>query len=770
MTREQILDFGPIKLRHVDNVDLLYFLSGKRLYEIGAQSGVYPPLGWRRPGFLVGKPIGIVGPTQRPEQAAHLLTEMGGVWGQPVKAIESFYFSLVEDAETWVLDDSKVFTYHLAYADFFFERNGIEVTRTDFVVEDSPALFALLRIANRREHAVRLKLGLLATVNLLPSWFSGFRKGDGVLMYTDGKAVAYDTLWPDQWAVVFGTNVRPDSEEIGKSDGRPTARFTYSVNLGAGEEAFFPFLFVAENQNGYREAERLFDIIVNDSERYLRDKITYYEDKVFSGVRFECSDPWHNLAYYIAKANVVMLAAEVRHLRDPNYNYEGRYLYAGIPEYVQFFGTDTSYSIPGLMAIDYWNIARDALQGLAKYGWLLCGRIPHEVTTSGRVFHPGNTQETPQYTIAAWNYFKWTGDRKFLEHVYPLCAMGVLDYVPAQWDTDLDYYPDGSGVVERREMGSEKLDVICYFTRALYCLADMARALGQTSDQTRFQQLADDLKDAINADWWMEEESVYADSLRDDHSQQLDGHWIIAVPMEVSLAPLERAKRSLERIRKDWVNEWGLVHTKDKEDFVWTLPTGVLAMAEFNYGDPDFAVRLLGNIALTINHGTLGSYKELIPEGLSFMQLWSPAMYLQGVIEGVFGLRPWADEDFIEISPKIPKAWSYAKVEHLHVGEHKISIFFDRTEGEKTSVAYLVGRGEFKCSLALPVEGQPGVRSRKKTGKAWTYRYERRGEKDFVVLEFKLEPLDRVEASYRRGEVIVEMPRAMPAAKADEAV
>ncbi|MBI2955006.1 MAG: hypothetical protein HYY30_11875 [Chloroflexi bacterium] len=750
MAREQILDFGTIKGRRLDDIDLLYFISGKRLYEIGSQSGEYPPLGWRRPGFLVGKPIGVVGAAERPEQAAHLLSEMGGVWAHPTKAIESFYFSITEDDETWVLKNSDTFVNHLAYVDFVFKRNGFEVTRTDFVVEDLPALFALVRIVNRREHAALFKLNFLTMVNILPSWFSGLPNGDDIVFYDNGRAIAYDSKRPEHWAVVFGTKARPESEQFGEQDGRKTVKFTYGINLGAGEEAFLPFLFIAENQRGYPEAIHRFNLLIGQGQQLLQDKIAYYEEKVFSGVRFDCSDPWHTMAFYTAKANLVMLTADVT-------PYVGRYLYAGIPEYVQFFGTDTAYSIPGLMVVDYWDIAKDALLGLASYGDKLCGRIPHEISTGGRVFHPGNTQETPQYTIAAWNYFKWTGDRVFLEDVYPICAMGVLDYVPAHWDVDLDYYPDGNGVVERTGMGSEKLDSICYFTRAIYCLADMAEALGSASDRERYLQLADDLKDAINADWWIEEDALYADSLNDDHSPRSDGHWTIAVPMETGMAPPDRAVRSLERIRREWVNRWGMVHTKDKEDFVWTLPTGVLAMAEFRYGDPDFAVRLLRNITETTETGTLGTYKELIPEGLSFMQLWSPAMYLQGLIEGVFGLRPEAKDNFLEVSPKIPSYWEHAEIENLRVGEHRVSIFCDRTQGEKTSVAYVSGRGRFKCRLKLPVEAQTRVLRKVKNKEMVKCRKETVAGRHYVVFDFEMEPAQRVEATYVRGKVTLEI-------------
>jgi len=752
--REQILEFGDIRLRKTNDrsLEVLFFLSGKKLYEIASQSGDYPPLGWRRPGFLVGKRLAETGEEERPPAAAHLLQEMGGVWAHPIKGIENLYFSVSTEERTWMLRDSDKFVNHLAYADLYFKLDDIQVVRRDFVVEDVPAFFNLVRIVNRGKHSRNLKLNLTVTVNTIPSWFSGWPRGEDKLFYDNGRVVAYDSLWTNRWGLVFGTIERPESHQFGKYGLLATCTLTYRVDLDAGQEREFPFLYVIEHERGYPQAIQVFDTIIGKSKELLDDKVAYYDGQVFDGVKFGCSDQWFTEAFYLAKANLVMLTAEP----SP---YLGRYLFAGVPEYVQFFGTDTAYSIPGLMAAGYGELAREALMGLAQFGRQHCGRIPHEVTTNGRIFHPGNTQETPQFAIAAWNYFKWSGDRVFLEDVYPICQEGVLSYVPAHWDLDLDYYPDGNAMVERLGMGSEKLDSICYFCEAIYCLAEMAGVLHRPQEREAHLNLADSLREAINADWWMEDQELYADSLKDDHAPQLDGHWTVAVPMETRLAPWDRAIRSLDKIEKEWVNEWGMVHTRVKEEFVWTLPTGVLATAEFNYGRPEMGIRLTRDISETLKYGTLGSYKELIPEGLSFFQLWSPAMFLKGAVEGVFGLECRADEDRLNIFPRLSKDWTYANIEGLTMGigadQHKVGIFCEQVNGESVRVVYQAGHGRLRFTLRLAIEGQPKVRSNNRN----TFRYEF-GEhfgQRVIRTDFELEPRQCARVVHRDGQVILEL-------------
>ncbi|MGQ9674552.1 MAG: alpha-L-rhamnosidase-related protein [Chloroflexota bacterium] len=766
----QELIFDSIRLAKVQDDDVLYFISGKKMYEIGEVSGKYPPIGWRRPGFLAGKRISEVGPEdpRRPETAAHLLREMGGIWAHPVKAIESLYFSIQADDDHWLLSSSSRFVNHFSFVEFVFERNGLKVTRTDFVHEDEPILFINLNIANLRNTPVLLQLRLDVEFNLMPSWFSGWANGEDVVFYKDGLLFAYDKYWSGQWGVVCGSNLQPSSYLIDctiddpkvPTEKKRTHSLEYDLRIGSRESITVPFLVSAENRRGYPAAHDRFNRWVGNHQVAMQDKITRYQMAILDGVRFECSESWFAKAYQVAKANLKILMADLR-------PFVGPYLLAGIPEYVQLFGTDTCYSIPGIVSVGFHDVAREALFQLGSKAGTQCGRVPHEVTTNGRIFHPGNTQETSQFAMANWEYFKWSGDRSYLEWVYPLCQEGVLDYSPAHWDTDLDYYLDGNGVVERPGMGDEKLDVVVYFCRALFVLADMAEVLGYVAERQRYLELARLLREAINEDWWMEEESLFADSLEEDHTQKLDGHWIVATPMEADIADLEKGVRALQRIENDWVNEWGLVHTREKEELVWTLPTGVLAVAEFNYGNADRGTWLIRQIARTMEFSALGTFKELIPEGLSFVQLWSPAMFLQGVIEGIFGLDPRAYANKIALRPKLPNEWSYARLKNLKVGGHELSVDLANTENGLPRQATLVHHGgdaELTIQYDMFVDRDVGVATPAGRTVAAVPVNLRGGRA--VRLEFELAPQHQVKISLDDGQITVSKPRRVRSATA----
>jgi glycogen debranching enzyme len=703
----QALSFGDIKLEEMSEMSTLFFLSGNKMYEIGAMSGDFPSIGW------------------------HIDGEMGGVWAHPMKVLDGFYLEVKDDEGIWRLTDCKDFSHGFAYADFRFEKKDLVIDRKDFVVEDETALFSLITIRNTGEQTRSGTLRFIADIDLRSSWYSTLRHGRDTLVYQDGRITGYDSV-ADSWGVVFGADMTPEGHEIAETRGV----LEYPFSLGVGEEKELRFLIVAEHEEGSENAVARFEPLMERWDSLLAEKTNLYKERVFGGVGFSCSNSAFQRAYYCAKANILMLSADV----SP---YIGRYLFAGVPEYVQLFGCDTAYSVPGLVSTGFDDEALHALKNLARVGERQGGRIPHELSTSGNIYNKGNVQETPQFTSACWEYFRFTGDMSFLEEIYPLCKEGIFDHVLALRDRDKDYYPEGAGMVERSGMGTEKLDSTCYLYKAILDLLQMAVALNKDEEAIQYTDLAEEIRRSFNEDWWIESEGMFADSLGRDDSQRLDSHWIVAVPMEVKIADREKGLQALARIEQEWVNEWGLVHTKKLEERVWTLPAGVLAQAEFNYENVEMGTCLIGNIARTIEYGMLGAFSELIPEGGDFMQLWSAAMFLSGITEGIFGLEPLAHQHRLVLSPQLPKEWEFACLEGVEVGVYTIDIALDREEegGYRVLIGHQ-GKMELDIELFLPSVGKP----------AWlteevAYTQELVG--DLTRFSFVLEPEQRVQITTR---------------------
>jgi hypothetical protein len=639
----QSLRFGPIELDATEGKPAHYFISGRKLYAIGTTTGMIEPVG-----------------------AEHLIGEMGGVWAHPVKFLDGWFFAAEDSTgrNDWL--HCTQFEGHLSDVALHFAHGPLQITRTDFVVDDETALFSLVEVVNNSENAWSGRLDIVVQVNIQPSWFSGWECGGLELMQDRGLVVGYDKLWQGKWGVVFGSSLRPIEIIFSQQERFTRATLRYELTVQSGERVPLEFLVACDHQNGHHGALQLFGTLIGRGHNLLNQKRERYRKDAFEGVILHTPDQSVNDNWALAKANLLMLEADY----EP---YLPGYYLAGIPEYPQLFGCDNTYTTPGALAAGFASMMRSTLNVLGDYALRGCGRVPHEVTTNGRVFNPGNTQETPQFAIAVWDYVCWTGDLAFLRMMYPICREGVLEYLPSLWGGHEDGYPTGDAMVERHGMGSRKLDSACYLYAAWRALAEMARVL-QRPEASEYERRAAEWLERFEQDWWMADEGLYADSLHTDYRPQLDGHWTQVVPLQLGITQPSRAEGVLDRVEQEFTNEWGLVHTRKREERVWTLPTGLLILAQLRHGRTKHALQFLDNIALTARYGMLGAFKELIPEGLCFVQLWSAGLYIQCVVEGVLGIQPLAHEHTVRIVPTLPDTWPEATISGLPIGEHLLNI------------------------------------------------------------------------------------------------
>src|SRR5512146_2277601 len=98
---------------------------------------------------------------------------------------------------------------------------------------------------------------------------------------------------------------------------------------------------------------------------------------------------------------------------------------------------------------------------------------------------------------------------------------------------------------------------------------------------------------------------------------------------------------------------------------------------------------MLHQLSATLDHGSIGMYHELIPEGLSFLQLWSGATFLRGAVEDLMGVQVQADLHAVRLAPQLPAGWEEAELERLSFGGHTITV---RTTSTSLTVTHLSGQ------------------------------------------------------------------------------
>ena len=666
MEGRQDADLGDLHLsRDMSDMRTLFFLAGRKIYELGTMDGGFPPIG-------------------------RLLGDQGGIWAHPVKLLDGYRFTVLEeDQPEWRLTESRHFAHRFYAARFHFERHDLSAVREDFTAEAEPALFTQLTLRNKTRTARQLQVQFSAWVNIRPAWRAGLPNDVDEVRIENGLVTAFDRQ-NSLGRAVFGANRRPQMHDVADN----VVTLTYIMDLPAEGEETLPFLILAglpDDQTGTHDA---FVSIMARRDALLAEKEAVYTQTAFGGVQFRCSDQRVTEAFQLAKLNLHMLTADLRpQMPAP-------YFHAGIPYYTQLFGCDNFLSIPGATAAGFTEAARGTLECLAEQGRGQQGRIPHEVATSNRLVGDGNAQEPPQFVLACRQYVLWTGDTEFQRRVYPVCQQ-VLEYCRGKLDED--GYLQGPALIESPGMGSQKLDAACYLHAAYAAAAEMATELGETAHAREYAGFAEAFEQRFSRDWWMPEQRLWADSRLPGGERRMSNYWSVVFPLLTGLAEPQQAQVALEEIERGWVNQWGGVHTRQRDisgQGSGVVTSNLFAMAAFQYGHADLGWRLVEQASRApLEERMLGGFNEVIPPGGSdILQLWSAAPLLGAVIEGLAGVRPNAAAHRVVLRPQIPSALTSVVIEQLRIGDHRLSLEFERQEQEQaTHVVHCSGTEPLTC-------------------------------------------------------------------------
>ncbi len=422
----------------------------------------------------------------------------------------------------------------------------------------------------------------------------------------------------------------------------------------------------------------------------------------------------------------------------------GRGVCAGLPDYPWWFGGDMVYTLKGLIATGQKELVYSTIELIYNISEKTNGngRIVHEVSTNGAVFNPGNVNETPQFVSLIWDVFCWTGDRKFLDKYFPAIEKG-LHWLTSENDKDGNFLPDGFGMMEIHGLNSEMIDVAVYSQKAFSDAAQMANILGKKELAATYNKKAEIIKTKINKDFWVQESGSYADFIgtkeqaliliqdaiiRADTLKKpwsvtelqnlkaatekypsgvkrgfvMHHNWVVNTPMETGIADSEKAIIALKTARK-FTNSFGMFVTgidrnestglddgsyaakTDENTFtytgtVMTLPTGVQAVGENNYGRPDDAYALLKKMLTTFSYALPGSIYEVSPDYGMMTQAWNLYAFGVPIVRQLFGINPQAYKKSIIISPLLPSALKVGEIEHVEIGNNEISLSFSQQE------------------------------------------------------------------------------------------
>jgi glycogen debranching enzyme len=291
--------------------------------------------------------------------------------------------------------------------------------------------------------------------------------------------------------------------------------------------------------------------------------------------------------------------------------------------------------------------------------------------------------ETSEYVTAVEWAFRWTGDRAFLDEVYPLCRTGIFDYLLGACDPQGDLLPDGPGLLELRtaEHG-KKLDVACSLYQALQSLAYLAEVVGDSATAARCTALAGQVAERINRYFWVPARQEYVWRVEPDLSVAPDEPAHSYAVLEMGVLGAEQAGR----IARLFATIEGPAHTgpagvihPGTADFVMPIQNAIVALAEFRYGRPDKGLWYLERMAELCGYYMPGAIPEFVGPEACFLQAWSSAAYNWLLVQGFFRLNPDPARGVVTVQPQLPAGWDHLEVSNLAIWGTPCRLRLERT-------------------------------------------------------------------------------------------
>ena len=732
----EIIKDSPFINGKIDYLNSPYVTAGDRVYMVGHQNGSFPDLGW------------------------HVKGEMGGIWDHPIKLMDGFEVTLDWRDQSLKLDSATSFV-NYPYANkhtYNLSKNNLQIERFQFVPDGKEGLLIQYKLKNLSEKTQNFDFIFSGFSDLRPVWL-GERTG---MIDSEDKAefLKNSSAWlikdnKNPWYVIFGSHMQPSEYSFEKSIHHGlgvSGNLTYKISLEPNEIKIINFT-IAGSYQSKEQALTTYDSIQNKSTHYLISKKQRYS-QLAEQSKLTIPDKELQKAFEWLKYNCDWLIRDVPEI--------GRGITAGIPDYPWWFGVDSEYALQGYMAIGQTDIVYQTIHLLDSVSKAVNGngRILHEMSTNGAVFNKGNINETPQFASLIWQIYLWSGDLQFLEKYFPTVKKG-LNWLMSENDSNKNLFPDGFGMMEIHGLDSEMIDVAVYTQRAFADASKMAKELREDSLASDYGEIARTLKDKINIDFWSEDFNSYADFIGTDKQALhliddaiiradtlnkpwaieeleetkksiirnpsnelrpfvLHHNWVVNTPMEMKIAENDKAIKALQT-SENFVNPFGVFVTgidrdasagSDDGSFkgskifsytgaVMTLPTGVLAIAENNYGRPNNALNYLKRMTRTFSYALPGSIYEVSPDYGMITQAWNIYSFAIPIIHQFFGIRPMASEKKVQIKLQMPDEWNSATLENVIIAENKISVFFEKKD-KITTVKVTQTENDWTLEIVLP--------------------------------------------------------------------
>ena len=677
----------------------------------------------------------------------------GGFQGMGLYYRDTRFLSLYEikvDGRSPVLLSSSAERAYMSYVDLtnpdIWVDNKIEVAQQTLnvrrirVIKDR--LFERIRFKNYNEQPIHVSVEVTLGADFADIFevrgLRRKRRGQFFIPKVEGRNIIFAYRGEDGLFRQTRVDLGADPDEVSVEQGR--VRVAFHLELAAHQTKLFTFVVEPVIEDARREPI-LFDEAVHELRRS-------YEDWERSCTTIYTDNELFNTLLHRGQRDIRALLTETQH---------GRFISAGIPWYVAAFGRDALLTSHQILMLNV-EPARDSLRLLAHYQGTEVdpwrdeepGKILHEIRLgelANAMYVPhspyyGAVDSTPLFLMLLGTYFKWTGDRVFLQEMMPH-AEAALRWIDEYGDFD------GDGFVEYIRRSPRGLDnqgwkdshnsvvhtdgtlakppialaeVQAYVFLAKNRMADVFESLGDKDRAAVLREEAETLRTRFNEAFWVEEEHFYAMALDGDKRPVATVTTNPAHGLYCMLIDQEHADDLAGRLLKpDMFSGWG-IRTMSKSaaaynpmsyhnGSVWPHDNALIAAGLKRYGFHKQTNRIATAMFETANQTDYMRLPELFcgftrrtpNRPVAYPVACSPQAWAAGspflLLQAMLGLSAQAHNNLLTInSPVLPPWLNTVELKNLRVGDSTLHLVF-RREGETTSFSMLSKEGSVRVIM-----------------------------------------------------------------------
>ena len=519
--------------------------------------------------------------------------------------------------------------------------------------------------------------------------------------------------------------------------------------LGAGEtllrvhaasdhsRVVLPPLVMALSMESEAKARAIYQDVLHRAPELFEQRVQYHRQFLARTLSLETPDPALNLDFTWAK--VALDSGWVCH---PEY---GCGLVAGYgpsgagerPGFAWWFGGDALMSS---WALEDYGDLEGALQALRflKARQRADGKMLHELSQSAALidwfgkygYAYYHTDTTPMYLYSLGQYWRRTGDRKFLAEFWESAKKAYAYCISTVSPEDglMDNTKAGLAAVEVGVLrGKVVKDIYLegFWVGALESLSKMAVSMDDKSLAEDATLRGAKARESLEKNWWNPEQQGFSFGMTaDGHRAEMLGVWpSVLLALSEKMVSQQATLGAQVFARPELATDWGVRWLSNQSPLydplsynngsAWPFISGIAAWAEYRQGLPLAGFSLWSSLANLTGLSSPGMVPELM-NGDHFLpgehavphQLFSSVGIVLPAVRGLLGLEADNSDNGQEsglqvtFAPNLPADWPFLRFRQFAIGEGHLSGEIRQQPGQTTLHLQYEGNSSLRVILA----------------------------------------------------------------------